>query len=385
MKLLHVLAAAALLGSSGCASLQVQVDILNPVEVGRIAEDSRLAMLYFDVARSTPESIRKQVEDLRAKSQAVFNDLADQYEEAAGQPTNTDEAKSVLKASAADLRSATQHGGGLDIVYQRYEKVLNDQATLVRTAAGDAPFDQKGRLAKPIETALLKRQLAVDAAYQPILDTIRAAEQEAKREPAFAERSTAAKEAAREQKVAEVKLANSTITAGRTLTSSAFAYGVAAAGEEAWKPAFNRAFGDGKFGNSEIVLKLDRAGEFTVKGMLFDPSKVAAVASKATTQAVLIAAKIVGAPVALGSVTGTEDKKGMLQASDADLERQAVLLARDAASDAQEDSLRALARTILMEEGRIGSATAGDRQSAAETVKAKLESQANIIKLAAVK
>jgi hypothetical protein len=107
---------------------------------------------------------------------------------------------------------------------------------------------------------------------------------------------------ARSQIEADLK----SITGGFTLAESAHAYAIASAPEERWAPQYNRTFGRGTFGNLNFAVKMVDLADFTIKGVTFDPSKVAQIASKVTTQSLLLAAQIAGAPVTGLSLGSTD-------------------------------------------------------------------------------
>ena len=87
---------------------------------------------------------------------------------------------------------------------------------------------------------------------------------------------------------------------------SKYASVVVDADDEYWaKQSFDTAKGGGYFGNVDVAIKAIGPTNFTIKGLSFNPSDVAAAASKVTTQAVLLAAQIAGVPVDVeGAPTG---------------------------------------------------------------------------------
>lgn len=94
------------------------------------------------------------------------------------------------------------------------------------------------------------------------------------------------------------------ITGG--IEHSPFLFDVVNAPENDWAKYYDQSFGAGYFGNTDIAIKaLDGPGNFTVKGLSFNPSDVANAAAKVTTQTVVLAAQIAGVPVNLsGTPTG---------------------------------------------------------------------------------
>lgn len=137
------------------------------------------------------------------------------------------------------------------------------------------------------------------------------------------------------------------IIGGSEITHTEFAHIVARAPASYWSTDFNRAFGSGTLGNVDVVIRMNSTADFSVKGMRFDATTVAQVASKVMTQALLIGAQMSGVPVASASA-GTQTGGDSLSKSSSDLAAlQASLTSREAYSDAQRSAMRALARSIL--------------------------------------
>jgi hypothetical protein len=150
------------------------------------------------------------------------------------------------------------------------------------------------------------------------------------------------------EKLTEVSRVVASPVAGLTLGSSPYAHALSSAPPEAWSPLFNEAFGRGVMGNVDIAVKLNEEADFSVKGMRFDATKVAEVAAKVTTQAVLLGSRIAGVP---GGAGGGDSQAGpvnaVASAQQLVAERRAIEAARrQAVSDfalSLIDSQRALA------------------------------------------
>ena len=80
------------------------------------------------------------------------------------------------------------------------------------------------------------------------------------------------------------------------IQQSPYVYYVASADEKKWAPKFDQTAGRGTFGNTDIAIKALAPGNFTIKGISFNPADVAATASKVTSQTVLLAAQVAGVP-----------------------------------------------------------------------------------------
>jgi len=149
-----------------------------------------------------------------------------------------------------------------------------------------------------------------------------------------------------------------TIIAGPTLASSEYAYAVSKAPDQYWSTKFNRAVGRTELGNSDIVIKLNSQADFSVKGMRFDASTVAAVASKVTTQALLLGIQMAGVPLPKPAVgtTNMGDGSKLADASGQLSADQEKLAKRKAKIDAWRIAVREMALSILAEESNLSAA-----------------------------
>ena len=75
---------------------------------------------------------------------------------------------------------------------------------------------------------------------------------------------------------------------------------VASAKDEYWTEMYNRAHGVGAFGNVDIAIKMESIGDYTVKGLNFDPGEIPNAIGRATVQAVNVLAASTGIPLAAG-------------------------------------------------------------------------------------
>lgn len=214
-----------------------------------------------------------------------------------------------------------------------------------------------GRGAAPaaVREQLLALEAAVKAPRTEQANELRELKRSVDRFTALVDRSAPAEaalapqiKATADQAAAVVTVVNQrSIIGDGSLVSTEFAYVVARAPDRLWANNFNRAFASGTFGNSDIVIRLNSTADFSVKGMLFDASKVAQVASKVMTQAVLIGTQMAGVPVSAAS-NGTTTGGDALSKASADLATaEGAIAKRQALLDSQRDAMRSLARTIL--------------------------------------
>ena len=109
---------------------------------------------------------------------------------------------------------------------------------------------------------------------------------------------------------------------------------------------------------------MNKPGDFTIKGLLFDPSTVASVASKTVTQALLVAAQISGVPVSTSS--GTGDGAALASTSTSLNTAQVAMAERKSAQNASRAALLDIADTIVREKQNL--ADDSKRQAAIEAI-----------------
>jgi hypothetical protein len=157
-----------------------------------------------------------------------------------------------------------------------------------------------------------------------------------------------------------------------------YAHAVASAPKRFWHRPFNRAYGMGFFGNVDIAIALDNeTGNYTVKGMLFDPSDVANAISKVTTQALVLAAQAYGVPVPppTGSTNGNGSDPSLGQSSKELSRMEAEANGKERTLNAYRSAITNIALSILEKRDRIVGADAAARQQAIQAIKATYEAQ----------
>lgn len=380
--LVAALCSASLMGA--CTTLTVGVDILDPTEVMRIADTEYFTQAAYEISRSNDASIGAEVARLRAEHADVNDSLAHVYDlKAEAVPVGPTQAGAVdvLLSTANQLRSQLDAGNPLATTYEEYERLLREQSAIIRSVAGASPVDELGRLKPGLAAALRARQLLVDPLETAISASLEEARMDAKR-LSDEGGAGAAQASAAATKASQTQVVLNTLTGGRTLTRSRYAHAVMVADKTYWRPDFNRAYADGRFGNSEIVIKVDQVGEFTVKGVQFDPAKVATIAGKVGVQSLLLAAKLAGAPVQSASVSDTAMRgNALVGTGDAQASRDTAILQRGAHMQARSQSLRNLAIAILAEEKQISGSDQAARDSADKAIKDEFGAYQDIIKL----
>jgi hypothetical protein len=277
---------------AACGSMNVQVDVIDPAYVETVAQRAQLQSQLREALRPAEEKeatyrriradlqtkLREEVRSYRAEGSAIADETARALELAIPEVLGEfDQLVNNLKAQDEQIRQTVggqPAAGGVDVTSPQLSGLL-----LQRQATAEAVVENVLRLLD---------EIAERQGPTRLVDPTRAA----------------AIGSPTPQMQADLK----TITGGFTLAESAHAYAIASAPEERWAPEFNRTFGRGTFGNLNFAVKMVGLADFTIKGVTFDPSKVAEVASKVTTQSLLLAAQIVGVPVT--GLTLSQDDPG---------------------------------------------------------------------------
>lgn len=341
----------------GCGQLRVKVDVLDPQYVRGEIGDEALRKTYRRILAASPGDLANQVVANYRVYQREVEELAKRYETLAKSFPEA-QARSLV-ASANDLRQAASGGSILEGV-MRQASVIEDKAQEVREAAATSRWTGRGPLPETIRAKLVEldaeskklaviqqkdlRELAIDSRRI----AARAAQAPgAPASPAPRQQADAALKAAEAQERIVQAVAQRSIAQGSELTHTEYAYVVASAKPELWSEKYNEAVGSGTFGNVDVVIRMNSTADFSVKGMRFDASTVAQVASKVLTQSLLVGAQMAGVPVAAASA-GTSSGGDALSKSSADLASlEQTLTNRQALTDAQRSAIRAAARAIL--------------------------------------
>jgi hypothetical protein len=118
-------------------------------------------------------------------------------------------------------------------------------------------------------------------------------------------------------------------------------------------------------------------GNFTIKGISFNPADVAAAAAKVTSQTVLLAAQVAGVPVKLSGSPPQGAAGGALAQNSKGL---TAVLAENERVDqrvaGQREALRRIAAAVVNERITIAKGTPDQRKAALAAIKAVYESHA---------
>lgn len=367
--------------ATGCGYFDVRVSALNP----RVVEAEENRQLVREslplVLAQTDVGVKTEIGKLRDIHFAEYQKIWQSYLDAADKPENA-EFKTALQDEARRLQSdfatfiGSEYTRAIDKVIQLNHEI-QELVSKARAAAKNKRTEEERKLVSAYTARLRERRDTLFWLYQAIiadLGTRLTAEKrkQLQMEEHSAEVVAAKAEAAAKSVKADVDNAMTRLIKRVGLSASPFLYAVVSAKEDDWSSS-NSVYSSGQWGNIDVAVKLvppdDEsglpAGDYTLKGLTFDPGDVAVAAAKVTTQSVLLAAQIAGVPVRFkGTPTGSGAAlaKSSQRLADANVEA-AMTRAR---MDGFRDALNTVARRIVEQAENLNK----DDASRAEAVKA---------------
>ena len=286
---------------SGCGQLTVRVDVLDPDHVRQETTEEGLRKLYREIVNAQPNELAARVDRNFAIYKHEVLKLAKSYDNVARKVQ--DFRGDALKEVANGLRAGMTTGAVVNDV-ARQGSTMEDLAqgirelgvTLKWSGRGVVPAELRERLAN-FEAEDKKLQVMQQRELRVLLNDgrkvsamlINPAPAAAGAAPAVVASTAAAAtsgaaaapevKAAADQAAVVASVSQRSIIQDGSLAATEYAYLVAHAPDDLWAKNFNRAFASGNFGNVDVVIRLNSTADFSVKGMLFDASKVAQVAS----------------------------------------------------------------------------------------------------------
>jgi hypothetical protein len=357
----------------GCSSLAVQVDVLRPEVLSARIDADAIARVMPLIAAEDDLLVDRVFVDLGNQHFKAYQDIRKQYRETAQTLPATSQDRTNLEIAAKSLEDGVPQE--ISDFYDRKQSEVKSANAGLRTYWDElrAATDDASReiVSRKMLATLAQRQALLASAYDMFAHDLD--------QQIVAATSPAATNAARVVLTAQTSTRRNMkqLFDGGGFIDSRYTYYVVAADKEHWAPMFDRTLARGIFGNTDIAIKALGPGNFTIKGLSFNPADVAATASKVATQTVLLAAQIAGVPV---KVSGTPDS----QASGAALATSSTSYAQTLAANAQadekvqahRDALLRIASSILQERKTIASGTDEDRKTSLEVIKAVYASHA---------
>lgn len=327
---------------SGCGSLHLEVSVLAP-KVVEHELDRRLLREQLAVVLGQPgDEAERPIVEVERQHFEFLGALEEAYRRSSERATNPEE-QLILDAQIASVDQS------MATFRPRYADAMQLMKDIqARVAAHEASLDQAGEEDRARIEAEMARQLRIRAARlaslqreveDEILESLESSPDEVRSQVAKAGRQA-------------IRTSRASLIAGQGLVQDPLAHTVASSADEAWAPGFNQVLGRGTFGNLNMAIKMEELGDFTLKGLTFDPSDVARVAGKVTTQALILASQIAGVPIATTSTQpGTPATTGQSLATSskrlAAAESERALA--QAKSAAHAEGLFAVAQVVLRE------------------------------------
>lgn len=360
---------------SGCGSLSVKVDVLEPGVVEAELDRMLLRDSLPKVLAQSDENLKQNFTALQGTHYQLYNELAAEY-----------------RADAAKLESAArqQLEGLADALIEDFPKAispryaaeqtevlgLNQQIKSIYFKIKDpaTPGKKIVELRSDLVLALRERQFRLANFDKIVRDDVAGLLKKSQRDlPRLADTQLDSEKLKRAKaKVAEVR---KSMIGGQGLVESPYTYAVAAAPESKWSERYNRTLGDAYFGNLDIAIKMESLGEFTIKGITFDPSDVARAVSKVTVQALVLSAQMSGVPIKTPSQPTTQQALdgGALAASSSrlgDIEETSARV--EAKMQDYRSALVTIGQSILREQPKIGG-TPAQRSAAVSAIKSTFD------------
>jgi hypothetical protein len=371
------------------ASLDVRVATLDPEYVrDQVATQSETNSCRSAVAEA-PASIDAEIMalavDLKAHHELVYRAYV------AGIGADAGAHRAALMQIADEVRISTAEATRLYGLDDYRQARINAMLAVDQAAASAAPCAQRsaalnaalharngliaGNAAQIGAQLELLRKHGADgatpapAAASPVALANAAAEQSVAADPVVAQSGQAI-----------TRKATSALGSGAmTLSTSPYAYLISSAPEDYWQPNFNQAFGSGTMGNLDIAIILNETADFSVKGMRFDASKVAEVASKVTSQALHLAVQMTGvAPLAAPAAAPAPNASALAQSTAALANAQQQAAVQDSMLQTRSRALFDLADTLSANYGLVTDANAA---ATAASIRARLDAQLPLLKL----
>lgn len=299
------LALFALLASTGCASLKVQVDVMNPTYARAMTAGSEIVQGGHIRADRFVSASRTTLLEFRDRCFAL---LIDENQKLTQSPLVIAATQSLITARDSTAEKVKVDTNLLEPL--RVRLYAADDAALARLAAAPEADTPKPIVAA---AALQKTIAAWELAYSQATAAITGNLAANVGCPVTQARSSAT----------QTQLANAEQSAQQGLNSLAFrsvvgngvllnnmreAFYVTTAPEQYWAKKYNRAFGSGQFGSSSIAVKLNDTADFSIKGFVFDGRSTAEMVKKLGIQTITTVAAAYGAPIGFAK---SADSPGM--------------------------------------------------------------------------
>lgn len=349
--------------------MEITVDVLDPDVVRPIAEQEYIQENMDVVLAENELQVANTFSGIKTEHKSIYDIKYNAYRAQAEKTIDTDQKTRINNLATLLL---ADFGTFIEPVY---DKIIEDWIAvgLQIKELYTAYLTEQDKLQK----RSLRRQLIVQLESRTIMLT------EFKKFVAFDIDRVTTKFKSPEINKAKIKLASKSklLFDSGGLLESRYAYYVVKADDDKWAKYYDRSFGKGVFGNTDIAIKALGPGNFTVKGLSFNPSDITNAASKVTTQALILAAQISGVPINIdGDVTGD----GAQLAKSSSRISSAITAQDSLAIDlkGQSSALLRFTQAILDEKEKIEKGTAAEVKESIEAINAVYQSQSSRFSIA---
>lgn len=335
-KMISIMFTALLL--SACGSISTTVSVLNP----RVIENAKNTSIKESAFYAALNQDREYITEKLRPEREEINEISDRLGQAwilhaSTQVQGSNRAKTAMAAGNSWKAQASMTKGQFNqsvntSISQIAQKNVDIRTLLAKNENRETILDGSTPIPAEIRTKLTNRQVIIDTLDTNIkghkrslnfdLARVTTANQGAKAEDAkpsitgnvdslvggLNKRSDASFLSIEEKLRDEVKRVS--------IDTDIYAYHVANADKPNWEEKYNKVDAFGLFGNSDFIIIVDGSGNLRMKGISFDPSKVAQMASKVTTQSIIMAASMMGAPVPKGD-SAQSNSHQLVNSSDA--------------------------------------------------------------------
>lgn len=296
---------------AGCASLSAEVDVLDPEYIHQVRSELRLGRLIRESAAgdSVVDMAIREICTEYQRGRLALYDVTLRTARSVQSPSG---ALSSAIGSSQDSRDAVAgQPPEQNCVEGRGAGGFIDRNALLGKFRAIGCSEGACTTANATEDDLRQQRLAAAIEYQSLLDsypslvntrlgelqsglgmvvasTLSAPQASIKAE--LTERQSEARRAATNAAQQAARKSGYLGAEGQTLVLDEIAFAASKADKTHWSRRMNRAKGNGLFGSTDVVLKLESTGDFSVKGLVFDARSTALAARKATLSTLQILA-----------------------------------------------------------------------------------------------
>lgn len=286
----------AIMATSGCASLNVQVAVMDPTYTRAMLARSELGVSGHNRADHFLTATRANLVAFRSR---CFDILITENEQKLPQDAGVVGATKSLRDAQSDAGEIARIDTGL-IDGLRIKLYKADDVARSAIAATIATNEKGNRVhsSEALQYTLTAWELSYGLAATTVTDAL-AMNVGC---PAASSTSTDGKsqlESATQtaKQAIQAVAIQSVVGNGILLNNRPEAFFVTSAPEQYWAKRYNQAFGRGQFGSASIAIKLNDTADFSVKGFVFDGRSTAEMVKKLGVQAITTVAAAYGAPI----------------------------------------------------------------------------------------